>query len=55
MTEDWVGRRVHGSERGDPVGPEEGHAYVELVGGPLTAYCRTRRRESRKTAWMLRC
>ncbi|MFF4324757.1 hypothetical protein [Streptomyces sp. NPDC001568] len=31
----WVGRRVYGSEPGDPVGPEEGHAYGELLGGPL--------------------
>ncbi|GAA1553585.1 hypothetical protein [Streptomyces globosus] len=31
----WQGRRVYGSERGGPAGPVPGHAYVELVGGPL--------------------
>ncbi|MFD3876144.1 hypothetical protein [Streptomyces sp. NPDC058623] len=35
MDERWVGRRVYGAEPGDPVGPEEGHAYVQLLGGPL--------------------
>ncbi|MFD8025745.1 hypothetical protein ACFV6G_35695 [Streptomyces lavendulae] len=37
MTDErWVGRRVYGAERDEPdPGPKPGHAYVELVGGPL--------------------
>ncbi|MFI9064473.1 hypothetical protein ACIGQE_21820 [Streptomyces sp. NPDC053429] len=32
----WRGRRVYGADRDDPdPGPEPGHDYVELVGGPL--------------------
>ncbi|MGW2672348.1 hypothetical protein ACWC5F_30390 [Streptomyces sp. NPDC001272] len=32
----WVGRRVYGSDPDDPdPGPQPGHLYVELVGGPL--------------------
>ncbi|MFI5534731.1 hypothetical protein ACIA8O_39980 [Kitasatospora sp. NPDC051853] len=29
------GARVYGAEPGEPAGPEEGHDYRELVGGPL--------------------
>ncbi|MEU8779862.1 hypothetical protein [Streptomyces sp. NPDC048606] len=38
MDERWAGRRVYGWEPGDPddpFGPDEGHAYLELTGGPL--------------------
>ncbi|WP_371674891.1 hypothetical protein [Streptomyces sp. NBC_01276] len=35
MDERWVGRRVYGDESdGQGQGPEEGRAYVELLGGP---------------------
>ncbi|MFI5987396.1 hypothetical protein ACIBEA_41835 [Streptomyces sp. NPDC051555] len=33
---DGAGRRVYGADPGDPAaGPELGHVYVELMGGPL--------------------
>ncbi|MFJ3883345.1 hypothetical protein ACIPW5_38595 [Streptomyces sp. NPDC090077] len=36
MDASWLDRRVYGSEPDDPEpGPQSGHAYVELVGGPL--------------------
>ncbi|MFJ2819125.1 hypothetical protein [Streptomyces sp. NPDC087294] len=34
--QEWVGRRVYGAYEDDPdPGPQPGHDYVELVGGPL--------------------
>jgi hypothetical protein len=36
MDERWVKRRVYGAEHDNPdPGPEPGHEYVELCGGPL--------------------
>ncbi|MFI9064428.1 hypothetical protein ACIGQE_21575 [Streptomyces sp. NPDC053429] len=36
MDASWMDRLVYGSEPNEPAhGPKPGHAYVELVGGPL--------------------
>jgi hypothetical protein len=31
----WEGRRVYGADQDDAPGPQPGHDYVELIGGPL--------------------
>ena len=31
----WEGRRVYGADVDEDPGPEPGHEYVELLGGPL--------------------
>ncbi|MFD3871833.1 hypothetical protein [Streptomyces sp. NPDC058623] len=46
---------LFGAEPGDPAGPEVGHAYVRLLGGPLAAYCSTRLGGRRRKWRSVRC